>query len=330
MKKIQLSIITFFLIEVIAFGQNADIANRFDTIINTLEHRSRGVIGVGLLHLESGDQYFYNRDSLFPMASTIKVPIAVQLLYRVEKGEISLSDMMEIKKSDIHPGGGIIVKYFEDLGVSLSIQKLMEFMLIESDNSAADLCIKYAGGTSAINARLLEKGLEGISVDRPTYVALCEYLGVYSMSENEEYNDSIVTMELRKLTKEDRIKAAKNFESNFKDCSTPLAMINLLEKIWNGEIINSENSDILINTLKNCKTGNDRIKGLLPQETIVYHKTGTVGSITNDVGIIQLPYNSGNLAIAVFIKGAKIDTDSCEEIIAEISRIFYDHYIINY
>jgi len=330
MKKIQLTIIASFLTGVMAFGQNADITNKFDIIINTLEQRSGGVIGVGLLHLESGDQYFYNRDSLFPMASTIKVPVAVQLLHRVEKGEISLSDMIEIKKSDIHPGGGIIVKYFEDLGVSLSIQKLMEFMLIESDNSAADLCIKYAGGTSAINTRLQEIGLEGISVDRPTYVALCEYLGIYDISENKEYNDSIVTRELKKLTKDQRIKATEDFENNNKDCSTPLAMLYLLKKIWNRDIINSENSAILLNTLKNCKTGNDRIRGLLPQETIVYHKTGTIGSITNDVGIIQLSYNSGNLAIVVFIKGAKIDTDSCEEIIAEISRIFYDYYIVNY
>ena len=317
MKTLQLIAIICSLIIRIASGQKTSISSRLDTIVHTLEQKCGGVIGVGVLHIESGEQYFYNDDTLFPMASTLKIPVAVQLLNRVEKGEISLSDMVEIKKTDLHPGSGIIVKYFEDLGISVSIKKLMQLMLIESDNSATDLCIKHAGGTKAISANLKEMGISEMSVDRPTYVALCEYMGVFVASENEEYNDSIVVVELKRLSRDSRAKAAEDFENNYKDCSSPRAMLNLLEKIWSGKILNSENSDILLDALKNCNTGNSRIKELLPQETIVYHKTGTIGNITNDVGIIELPYDSGNIAIVVFIKGAKTNTRNCEEIIAE-------------
>ncbi len=330
MKKIGfLSIFCLFIINN-ALGQiNVSQEERLDSIISKLERKSGGVIGVGALYLETGKAYFYNKDIRYPMASTIKIPVAVQLLYRVDKGENSLSDMIEIKKSDLHPGSGIIVKYFEDLGIILSLKNLMRLMLIESDNTAADLCIKYAGGTKAVNVRLNEIGIEGMSVDRPTYVALAQYLGVKNVSENEEYDDKKVVEKLRKLTKEERDKAAEEFMNDLKDNSTPIAMVTLLEKIWNENILSSESTKLLLDVMKECNTGNSRIKGLLPDKTIVHHKTGTIGNVTNDAGIIILPDDFGSIAIAVFIKNAKIDTKNSEKIIAQISRALYDYFIFN-
>ena len=330
MKKINLLSILCLLIINNALGQiNVSQEERLDSIISKLERKSGGVIGAGALNLETGKAYFYNKDIRFPMASIVKIPVAVQLLYRVDKGEKSLSDMIEIKKSDLHPGSGIIVKYFEDLGIILSLKNLMRLMLIESDNTAADLCIKYAGGTKAVNVRLNEIGIEGMSVDRPTYVALAQYLGVKNVSENEEYDDKKVVEKLRKLTKEERDKAAEEFMNDLKDNSTPIAMVTLLEKIWNGKILSSESTKLLLDVMKECNTGKSRIKGLLPDKTIVHHKTGTIGNVTNDAGIIILQDDFGSIAIAVFIKNAKIDTKNSEKIIAQISRALYDYFIFN-
>jgi beta-lactamase class A len=104
-------------------------------------------------------------------------------------------------------------------------------------------------------------------------------------------------------------------------------MLNLLEKIWNKKILSNESTALLLNTMKECNTGNSRIKGLLPDKNIVYHKTGTIGDVTNDVGIIKLPEDFGNLAVVVFMKNAKKDTKDCERIIAQISRFLYDYFI---
>jgi len=300
-----------------------------DVIISELEKKSGGVIGVMALDIEQNTQYVYNKDVNFPLASTLKIPVAIQFLNKVDLNEISLSDMIEIKKSDLHPGSGIIVKYFEDLGISLSLKNLMRLMLTESDNTAADLCIKYSGGTKAVNKRLNEIGIQGMSVDRPTYVALANYLGVQNVSEYKEYDDEKVVSELRNLSREERENAAINFLNDGKDNSTPEAMVRLLRKIWNEEILSKENSQLLLNTMKECNTGDNRIKGLLPKETIVYHKTGTIGNVTNDVGIITLPEDLGNIAISVFVKEAKVDTKESELIIAQISRLLYDYFIIN-
>ena len=74
---------------------------------------------------------------------------------------------------------------------------------------------------------------------------------------------------------------------------------------------------------------NRSFRGLLPKESVVYHKTGTIGNVTNDVGIVELPLEYGNIIISVFIKEAKNDTKDCEEIIAEISRLLYDYAIFS-
>ena len=328
MKTINLIFIFFTFVTVTLFCQtNISPEERLNLIVSKLEQKSGGTIGIAALQLETGNAYYYNKNIKFPMASTFKVPVAVQLLNRVDKGEISLQDMIEIKRSDLHPGSGVIVKYFEDLGIQLSLNNLMKLMLIESDNSAADLCLKFAGGTEEVNEMLNENGIEGMSVDRLTYVALAQYLGVKNVSENEDYDDDKVVAELRSLSKEDREKASEEFMNDTKDNSTPSAMLNLLEKIWNKKILSDESTALLLNTMKECNTGNSRIKGLLHDKTIVYPKTGTIGDVTNDVGIIKLPEDFGNLAVVVFMKNAKKDTKDCERIIAQISRFLYDYFI---
>ncbi len=56
--------------------------------IERLAPLAGGQVGVGAVHLESGTSYFLEPDVAFPMASSYKVPIAVQLLHRVEEGEV--------------------------------------------------------------------------------------------------------------------------------------------------------------------------------------------------------------------------------------------------
>lgn len=64
--------------------------------IERLAEGARGTVGVGVLHLESGRELYVNGDEACPMASTYKVPIAVQLLTRVDRGEIRLDSLVSV------------------------------------------------------------------------------------------------------------------------------------------------------------------------------------------------------------------------------------------
>jgi beta-lactamase class A len=79
--------------------------------------------------------------------------------------------------------------------------------------------------------------------------------------------------------------------------------------------------------MERCRTGEARLKGILPAETIVAHKTGTIGEITNDVGIITLPGDAGHIAIAVLVKSSEKEVPERERVIAQIARAVYDFFL---
>lgn len=111
-------------------------------------------------------------------ASTFKVPLAVQLLRRVDAGEVSLDQMHELMPGDYSPGSGTLTSDFCYPGVSLSIRVLMERMLQISDNTATDVLLEYAGGGSAVTAYMRELGLDGINVSRPCLELIADWVGV--------------------------------------------------------------------------------------------------------------------------------------------------------
>ena len=312
---------------VCALDDESAAAQRLTDEIARFEKSTGGSVGVGSFHLETGRAFYYNQDIRYPMASTYKIPIAVQLLSLVEKGDIALSDMIEIKKSDLHPGSGTIARLLDDPGVILSVQNLLELMLLISDNSATDLCMQYAGGSQSVTQKMREIGITDIDVSRPTYVAIAHFLGITSVKESEPYSDDDVVKHLRQLSEEQREQAAMNFSKDNQDTSSPAAMALLLKKIWNKEILSQENSEYLLDIMKRCQTGEARLKGILPPGTPVYHKTGTIGSTTNDTGIIELPGDAGNIIAVIFIKEAKIDSEQSEEVIAQIARSLYDYFL---
>jgi beta-lactamase class A len=79
------------------------------------------------------------------------------------------------------------------------------------------------------------------------------------------------------------------------------------------------------------RTGKGRLKGALPPNTPVAHKTGTTDTIkglngaTNDVGII-LPRMGNEIAIAVYIKRSTRDEAIRDSVIAHIAKAAYDRW----
>jgi beta-lactamase class A len=79
--------------------------------------------------------------------------------------------------------------------------------------------------------------------------------------------------------------------------------------------------------MRRSRTGEARLKGLLPPGTVVAHKTGSIGGTTNDVGLITLPEDAGHLAIVIFVKSSTEAVSARERAIAEIGRTVYDFFL---
>lgn len=103
-------------------------------------------------------------------------------------------------------------------------------------------------------------------------------------------------------------------------CSAPRPFA-LLAKIYGKDGLSPAMSDLLMDIMYRCETGQARIKGLLPPGIRVAHKTGTLNmGITNDVGIIELPDGAGHVALSVFVKEATANTETQERHIAQVAR----------
>src|SRR6185437_15587592 len=106
-----------------------------------------------------------------------------------------------------------------------------------------------------------------------------------------------------------------------RDSSTPVAMVDLLRRIYKAELIKPESRNYLLDVMAQCETGKNRMKSLLPSGTPVEHKTGTLNGLADDVGFITLP-DGRRVAVAIFTRGGA----DRPRTIAETARAIYDGF----
>jgi beta-lactamase class A len=167
-----------------------------------------------------------------------------------------------------------------------SARSLMARMLIHSDNRATDMLLRDLGGPRALHDWLQDNGVSGLRVDRTIAQLLSDKRDLW-----------------------DR-----------RDSSTPVAMVQLLRRIYKAELIRPQSRDYLLGLMAKCETGKNRMKALLPGVPIE-HKTGTLNGLTDDVGFITLP-DGRRVAVAIFARGG---TDR-PRTIAEAARAIYDGF----
>ncbi len=307
-----------------------------DAQLSRLEHEmarvsqiAGGEVGASVIHLESGRKVSFHEDERFPMASTFKIPVAVTLLHRVDLGELKLDQMIEIRASDLHPGSGTLTELFNQPGVSLSIRNLMDLMLLISDNSAADIVLRLAGGPDAVTARMHDLGIDGITVNRTTARLIADWDGVKNLPPESQWSPAMWQRLFEAVSPDDAKKAVAAEDRDPRDTATPSAMTALLARVWlkDREVLKPESAELLLDIMRRCETGQARLKGILPEGTEVAHKTGSIGGTTNDVGIVTLPDSTGHMAIAVFVKASDRPTAARERAIAEIARSAHDFFL---
>jgi beta-lactamase class A len=314
----------FFALPIFAADPGLD---RLQNEIARLAAISDGVVGVSAVHVESGRRISLHATDRFPMASTFKVPVAVQLLARVDSGEVTLAQMVHIEPGDLHPGSGTLNNLFNQPGVELSVRNILELMLLISDNSAADISLRLAGGGEAVTAKMRELGIDGISVNRSTAHLISDWIGA-TLPPEQDWTPEVFRSAYAAVTQEQRTAANDRFNQDPRDTAQPAAMAALLEKIYARKLLKPDTGDLLLDIMSRCQTGEARIRGILPPKTAVAHKTGSIGGSINDVGILTLPDDAGHVVLAVFIKqGSKEEVN--ERTIAQISRAIYDYFLFS-
>ena len=174
---------------------------------------------------------------------------------------------------------------------------------------------------------MAELGVEGIRVARSTADLITDYVGAEGLPPRNERTRATYTEFYEKVSDDDRTAARDGFEADPRDTATPRGMADLLAKIWHGEGLSQESRDLLIDIMERCETGVGRLKGRLPEGTVVAHKTGTIGRTTNDVGIVYLPSDTGHVVMVAFVKESGNPVPDRERAIAEAARAAHDYFL---
>lgn len=283
-----------------------------------------GTVGLAAWRLDgTGPRVLLSGEDRFPMASTFKVAVAGAILDEVDHGRIKLEEMVAIDPSRMVPSS-VITDNFIHPGVSLSVYNLLEVMLTESDNTAADMMMDVAGGPAAVNEWVRRQGVVGLRVDRDTAGLVRDFLGLPPGPIREEVD----ALSKADPTLDERsIKPSPAFDDDPRDTSTPVAMATLLTRVFSGKALSASSTEVLTGIMGRCHTGDARLRGRLPPQSIVAEKTGTLGGTVNDVGLITLPNGAGKIVIAAFVKKSGLPVAVREQAIADMARSVRDFYL---
>jgi beta-lactamase class A len=290
----------------------------------------RGTVGICVQHIESQHRITYNADMRFPMASVFKLPLAVYLLALADRGRLQLDQLIEVRRSDICPGSGLIQSLLFHPGLLLSLANLLELTLAISDNTASDVLLQLVGGPQQVTQFLHENNLAAIRLDRFTKHLVADKYGLGGLTPPDDWSLERFQKRFEGLTPAQHSEAAAAFSNDERDTMTPAAMTALLVKIVDTDLLTPVHRATLLEIMQRCQTGTGALKGMLPPDTPVAHKTGTLAEVVaNDVGIITLPQAAGHLAIAVCVKSPDAQSDAasaCQRVIAHSTRAVYDYY----
>lgn len=230
------------------------------------------------------------------MQSVYKFPIGMAVLAQVDQGKLKLDQQVRVETSDfVSDLQHSPIRDENPQGVELSLAELLKYMVSESDGTACDVLLKLVGGPEVVTQYLRDLGVNGI---------------VVANTEKEIGQDKAV---------------------QYRNYATPDAAVVLLRALYEGQGLSESSQALLLRLMTDTPTGLRRIKGLLPDGTVVAHKTGTsrtvdgVTAATNDVELVTLP-NGRHLAIAVFVSDSRANDAIREEVIAKVTRAAWDKW----
>jgi beta-lactamase class A len=277
-----------------SFSQLSILRSKIEAIVQD----KKAKIGVSILDLDKGDTLTLNNNHHFPMQSVFKFHLALAVLDLVDKGKMKLDQPVFVKKSDLLPNlySPMREKYPEG-NVTLPLSEIIKFTVSQSDNSGCDLLFRLIGGTEMANRYIHSLGIKDVAIKNP------------------------------------EVEIQADWSVQYRNWTTPSAATKLLEMFYKKNILSKNSYDFLWTTMVETTTGPNKLKGKLPKEAIVAHKTGYSGvnkegmvGATNDIGIVILP-NGKKFAIALFVSDSMENEKTNDGIMADVAKVVWDYYL---
>lgn len=254
------------------------------------------VVGVAFRDLETGDTLYLEADDSFHAASTMKVPVMIELFRRIDAGGLSLdqgillvnqfASIVDGSPYALDPGSDSDSSAYGRVGSRVPVRELIDRMITRSSNLSTNALIELVGAAHA-NATAHDLGAHNIRVLR----------GVEDI---------------------------KAFDANLNNTTTARDLLVLLHAIESGTAASRASCDAMRDVLLRQEF-NGEIPAGLPPGIKVAHKTGSITGVLHDAAIVYPP-NRKPYLLVVLTRGIP-DESVARKLIVDISRLVYEHAV---
>lgn len=285
---------------------------------------SKGRVGVTARHLGNGYSLAVADDTMYPPCSTVKMPLAAAVLDKVDRRELKLTELVEVRQAEMNPIG--IGDDYPHAGVALSVANLVEATITRSCNTCTDVLFRLVGGPAGVMSYLERVGLREFQILRTMRVALAVMHEVPLPAEDVSMRDYLRSQPVEVLDARNRTNA--EFHHDQRDMCTPRAMQSLLERIWKGDLLRPESQQFLLDVMSRTVTGEQRIRARLPPGTKYASKSGSGAGSAVDVGYLTLPDGRGTVALTAFVMASPLSMAEREAVLVDIGRLLGDYFTV--
>ena len=284
------------LIALVAFS--AITVHHTDSLTDDINRRivasPDAIVAVSFEDLQTGQRIDINADTVFHAASTMKIPVMIEVLRRAQLGAFSLDQgiLLVNQFSSLADGSPFSLNKADDEDTALyalvetrvPVRDLLRRMITRSSNLATNQLIALVGAANV--------------------TAMARTVGVTRMQVLRGVEDQ------------------KAFDAGMINTTTSADLATLLRQIEQGNVLSpaasKEMKDILL-----AQEVNDKIPAGLPPGTPVAHKTGEITAVSHDAAVVYPPGRKPYVLV-VLTRGIKEPAQSAA-LIADISRIVYAH-----
>lgn len=266
-------------------------SSALETDVRTAIATSSAEVAVAFRTLDGRSELLIDADKPFHAASTMKVPVMIELFRQAGSGRLSLDDALPIRNQ------------------FASIVDGSAYKLSEGDDSDREI---YAAAGTTLTLRQLNEAMITVSSNFATNL-LIERLGVENIRSTVRRLNADGMKVLRGV--EDQ----KAFDKGLNNSTTARALLVLLEALAQGKAVSPGADKDMISVLKRQKF-NDAIPAGVPAGTPVAHKTGSITRVQHDAGIV---YAARPYTLVILVRGID-DESKSKALIAQISKIVYN------
>jgi len=262
-----------------------------DSQLRAIIASSGAEVAVAYRTLDGKTELFIDADKPFHAASTMKVPVMIELFRQAGNRQLSLDDPLPIRNEfrsivdgtpyQLSEGDDSDTLVYAAVGKSMPLRQLCDLMITVSSNFAANLLIEKLG-VENIRRTVTALGADGMHVLR----------GV-----------------------EDQ----KAFDKGMNNTTDARGLLVLLDRIAHGKAVDPSADAAMIDILKRQKF-NDAIPAGVPAGTAVAHKTGNITRINHDAAIV---FSARPYVLVLLVRGME-DQKKSAALMAELSRIVYE------